>query len=68
MHKEIKFYKTLLDDFIGEKIEVEIKTTPLISVETPLQDGNFEIEFEDRTKIKHKGLEYILIKSLICYE
>jgi len=40
------------------------KITPL----TPLQEGNYEVEFEDGTKIKTKDLDYKLIKPLIWWE
>ncbi len=42
-----------------------------ISKETsllPLQDGNYEVEFEDGTKIDTKNLDYRLIKPLIWWE
>ncbi len=40
------------------------KITPL----TPLQEGNYEVEFEDETKIDTKVLDYKLIKPLIWWE
>ncbi len=40
------------------------KITPL----TPLQEGNYEVEFEDGTKINTKDLDYKLIKPLIWWE
>ncbi|HOM39110.1 MAG TPA: site-specific DNA-methyltransferase, partial [Spirochaetota bacterium] len=38
--------------------------TPL----APLREGNFEVEFEDGTKINTKDLDYRLIKPLIWWE
>ena len=38
--------------------------TPL----APLREGNFEVEFEDGTKINTKDLDYKLIKPLIWWE
>ncbi|HQG58819.1 MAG TPA: site-specific DNA-methyltransferase, partial [bacterium] len=40
------------------------KITPL----PPLQEGNYEVEFEDGTKIDTKDLDYKLIKPLIWWE
>jgi len=40
------------------------KITPL----PPLQEGNYEVEFEDGTKINTKDLDYKLIKPLIWWE
>ncbi|MGE3062217.1 MAG: DNA methyltransferase [bacterium] len=40
------------------------KITPL----PPLQEGNYEVEFEDGTKINTKNLDYKLIKPLIWWE
>ncbi|WP_051179086.1 hypothetical protein [Thermodesulfovibrio thiophilus] len=34
----------------------------------PLQEGNYEVEFEDGTKIDTKNLDYRLIKPLIWWE
>jgi len=68
MNKEQKFYETLQDVFIGAKIEGEVRTPRLPSADTPLRDGNYEREFEDGTKINYKDPDYILIKSLICWE
>ena len=39
------------------------KITPL----PPLQEGNYEVEFEDGTKIDTKDLDYKLIKPLIWW-
>ncbi|MDI3479176.1 MAG: hypothetical protein PWP68_188 [Rikenellaceae bacterium] len=36
--------------------------------DTPLQEGNYEVEFEDGTKIDTKDLDYKLIKPLIWWE
>ena len=36
--------------------------------DTPLQEGNYEVEFEDGTKINTKDLDYKLIKPLIWWE
>jgi len=41
--------------------------TPRLSG-TPLQEGNYEVEFEDGTKVNTKDLEYKLIKPLIWWE
>jgi hypothetical protein len=38
------------------------------SSDTPLEKGNYEVEFEDGTKINTKDLDYKLIKSLIWWE
>jgi len=35
---------------------------------TPLQEGNYEVEFEDGTKINTKDLDYKLIKPLIWWD
>lgn len=40
------------------------KITPLL----PIQEGNYELEFEDGTKIDTKDLDYKLIKPLIWWE
>jgi len=64
MNKEQKFYEALQDVFIGAKIEGEVRTPYPPSIDTILQDGNYEIEFEDGTKINHKDPDYILI----CWE
>jgi len=45
------------------------KITPCqTSSDTPLQEGNYEVEFEDGTKINIKDLDYKLIKPLIWWE
>jgi len=45
------------------------KITPCqTSSDTPLQEGNYEVEFEDGTKINTKDLDYKLIKPLIWWE
>jgi len=41
--------------------------TPRLSG-TPLQEGNYEVEFEDGTKINTKDLDYKLIKPLIWWD
>jgi len=42
----------------------EGNNTPL----APLQEGNYEVEFEDGTKVNTKDLDYKLIKPLIWWE
>jgi hypothetical protein len=45
------------------------KITPCqTSSDTPLQEGNYEVEFEDGTKVNTKDLDYKLIKPLIWWE
>jgi len=45
------------------------KITPCLpEADTPLQEGNYEVEFEDETKIDTKVLDYKLIKPLIWWE
>ena len=39
-----------------------------ITLLAPLQEGNYEVEFEDGTKINTKDLDYKLIKPLIWWE
>ena len=36
--------------------------------DTPLREGNCEVEFEDGTKINTRDLDYKFIKPLICWE
>jgi len=38
------------------------------SSDTPLQEGNYEVEFEDGSKVHTKDLDYKLIKPLIWWE
>jgi len=40
------------------------KITPL----APLQEGNYEVEFEDGSVVNTKDLDYKLIKPLIWWE
>ena len=49
-------------------ISKELKTHHKTSSATPLQEGNYEVEFEDGTKIDTKVLDYKLIKPLIWWE
>ena len=62
---------------ISKELKTHYKTssaTPLQEVntpflrDTPLQEGNYEVEFEDGTKIDTKDLDYKLIKPLIWWE
>ncbi|MGB4003975.1 MAG: hypothetical protein WBH58_05865, partial [Bacteroidales bacterium] len=46
----------------------EENNTPSANAGTPLQEGNYEVEFEDGTKINTKDLDYKLIKPLIWWE
>ncbi|MGB4383263.1 MAG: hypothetical protein WBI87_08365, partial [Bacteroidales bacterium] len=46
----------------------EENNTPSANADTPLQEGNYEVEFEDGTKINTKDLDYKLIKPLIWWE
>lgn len=58
--------KVLAYDKLG--ISKELKTPRQTSSATPLQEGNYEVEFEDGTKIDTKDLDYKLIKPLIWWE
>ena len=45
------------------------KITPRqTSSDTPLQEGNYEVEFEDGSIVNIKDLDYKLIKQLIWWE
>jgi len=46
----------------------EENNTPSANADTPLREGNYEVEFEDGTKINTKDLDYKLIKPLIWWE
>jgi hypothetical protein len=46
----------------------EENNTPSANADTPLREGNYEVEFEDGTKIDTKDLDYKLIKPLIWWE
>lgn len=54
--------ETILQDIVKNYRDGDI--TPL----TPLKEGNYEVEFEDGTKLNAKNLDYKLIKYLIWWE
>jgi hypothetical protein len=56
-----------LSNLTGKWIK-KITPCPDYSRATPLQEGNYEVEFEDGTKIKTEDLDYKLINPLIWWE
>ncbi len=60
LYKNIDIAETI-SNLTGKWIK---RITPL----APLQEGNYEVEFEDGTKVNTKDLDYRLIKPLIWWE
>ena len=65
-------FKALEIDYEKDKVKVDLDklyhNTLSANADTPLQEGNYEVEFEDGTKINTKDLDYRLIKPLIWWE
>jgi len=76
--KDGKMLKTLTIDYEKDKVKVDLsKLYPSIDIAETLSNltgkwiervGADEVEFEDRTKINIKDLDYKLIKPLIWWE
>ena len=64
-------FKALEIDYEKDKVKVDLDkpyhNTLSANADTPLQEENYEVEFEDGTKVNTKDLDYKLIKPLIWW-
>jgi len=63
MKRCLKRWKLITKTTKSKLIYQDFTLTPL----PPLQEGNYEVEFEDGTKVNTKDLDYKLIKPLIWW-